>query len=313
MFILIIRNPKIITSNAFTRIQRQKLSTLTHAIRLARKFHFFQTSRQEYNTKPTKKAKIFLLSLKEKVPQNMKFHGDHHFQSACIKPTSIVRRSRHDENRVAPVHPGEMEEKSAWKNRDTQCSSTMDRLEASRVVSCHDDVDGVSAGMIDSFMGDDEDRFSDLRAERSFIVAHEGVKRYTTFDANRSVMLQQKAVFERCYVCSLFPWIKWYAIRKMAREDAPTATGRKILRIDSFLLRQLEFEADGGYKCKLLLLLFRCQLCDPCVYRAETTGGKIVSIQRGVLWKRSWYSVCLKSSGLFRSMNFRRICILRSD
>lgn len=60
----------------------------------------------------------------------------------------------------------------------------MDRLEESGVVSCRDDVGDVSTVMIDSFMGNTEERFSDLRAERSFIVVHggeEGVKRYTTF------------------------------------------------------------------------------------------------------------------------------------
>lgn len=42
-----------------------------------------------------------------------------------------------------------------------------------RVVSCRDDVGDVSTIMIDSFMGSAEERFSDLRAERSFIVEGE--------------------------------------------------------------------------------------------------------------------------------------------
>lgn len=41
----------------------------------------------------------------------------------------------------------------------------MDRLEESGVVSCRDDVGDVSTVMIDSFMGNTEERFSDLRAE----------------------------------------------------------------------------------------------------------------------------------------------------
>lgn len=83
----------------------------------------------------------------------------------------------------------------------------MDRLEESGVVSCRDDVGDVSTVMIDSFMGNTEERFSDLRAERSFIVVHGGRKGSSVtrrfFDANRSVMPRQKVVSVRLFVvCS---------------------------------------------------------------------------------------------------------------
>lgn len=81
----------------------------------------------------------------------------------------------------------------------------MDRL-AGRVVSCRDDVGDASAGVIDSFMGNNEERLRIYGESRVPRVSPSneagGVKRYATFDANRSVMLRQKALSEHCH-CSL--------------------------------------------------------------------------------------------------------------
>lgn len=66
---------------------------------------------------------------------------------------------------------------------------------------------------------------------------------------------------KRRYEFGLF---KWHA--KMRNSS------RKILDADLLLRRYRELVRGCGYKCKLLLLLSRCQLCDPCVCRGETVG-----------------------------------------
>ena len=74
---------------------------------------------------------------------------------------------------LAAVSVGSSERKtvwtSAWKNHGTHpFPSTMDRL-AGRVVSCRDDVGDASAGVIDSFMGNNEERlriYGESRAPR---------------------------------------------------------------------------------------------------------------------------------------------------